>query len=58
VSGDIEWHYLVGFGFLALLAVAHFLPRVLEMIELRKERKLWGYDPKPFAEIDKREKEE
>ena len=53
-----RWQIIIGVGFFALVITIKLLPKLLYMIALRKERGLWGYDPKQFAEAEKRERDE
>jgi hypothetical protein len=52
------WYYSLGIGGLVVIMVVGLLPEICEMIQLRKERKLWGYDPKQFAKAERRKDEE
>lgn len=44
------WYYVLGIGFIVLAIGVELVPYVLEMIDLRKERGLSGYDAKQFTE--------
>jgi hypothetical protein len=52
------WYYALGIGGLVVIMVGCLLPEICGMVQLRKERKLWGYDAKHFAKADLRKNEE